>query len=412
MKKQASTLTNPAWQKNTVLFISSQAITLFGSSIVQMAIIWQVALDTSSGLWITLLSLSGTLPQLIVSFFGGVLADRYARKKLIILADSFIAVVTFMLAMAILIGRTADLLPWLLVVSMLRSLGSGIQTPAVSAVIPQIVPEEHLIRYNGINSSMLAIVQFAAPAVAGAILYLAPFYVILLLDVLTAIIGLLILLFVVIPYKKLEPSKEKVSFFSDMKSGVSYAAKNSLVRQTLLAFGTFIFLCTPSGFLSVLMIERIFGDSYMYLSVNEMAGFAGMVVGGLILGMWGGFKTRQKTMALGLICYGLFSVMLGFVDKFWLFAALMFMISFFIPIVQSSATTLLQENVPEDKLGRVFSLFGIMYNGFMPLGMAFFGPLADKVEIQFLVIFCGIAILVLGFRLLFNLSVRGKATLK
>lgn len=101
MKKQASTLTNPAWQKNTVLFISSQAITLFGSSIVQMAIIWQVALDTSSGLWITLLSLSGTLPQLIVSFFGGVLADRYARKKLIILADSFIAVVTFMLAMAI-----------------------------------------------------------------------------------------------------------------------------------------------------------------------------------------------------------------------------------------------------------------------------------------------------------------------
>lgn len=145
------------WRRKTVLFIISQAITLFGSSIVQMAIIWQVALETSSGLWVTLLTLSSTIPQTIISFFGGVWADRYPRKRLIILADLGIALVTLLLAVILIVGKTANILPLLLIISALRSFGSGIQSPAVSAVIPQIVPEEQLLRYNGINGSMMAI---------------------------------------------------------------------------------------------------------------------------------------------------------------------------------------------------------------------------------------------------------------
>lgn len=163
------------WRRRAVLFIISQGITLFGSSIVQMAIIWQVALETSSGFWLTVLTLSSTIPQTILSFFGGVWADRYSRKRLIILADAGIAVVTLVLALIFMFGKTANILPLLVLVSVLRSVGSGIQTPAVSAVIPQIVPEEQLIRYNGINSSMMAIVQFASPAVAGAVLSIGSF---------------------------------------------------------------------------------------------------------------------------------------------------------------------------------------------------------------------------------------------
>lgn len=89
------------WQRNAALFILSQGITLLGSSIVQMAIIWQVALVTSSGLWMTLLTLSSTIPQTIVSLFAGVWADRYSRKRLIIFADAGIAVVTLLLALVL-----------------------------------------------------------------------------------------------------------------------------------------------------------------------------------------------------------------------------------------------------------------------------------------------------------------------
>lgn len=384
------------WRRNAVLFIVSQAITLFGSSIVQMAIIWQVAIETSSGLWVTLLTLASTTPQTIVSLFAGVWADRYPRKRMIIMADIFIATVTFALAMVFLSGVSSYILPLLVLVSALRSVGTGIQTPAVSAVIPQIVPEEHLMRYNGINGSMMSIVQFAAPAATGAILYLAPFYTILLIDVATAVMGLLILMIVKISSQTTAAPQEKVGFFADMKGGISYAAKDPLVKRLLLTFGAFIFLCVPSGFLAVLMIERTFGDSYVYLTVNEMAGFAGMVLGGLVLGTWGGFKNRRLTLAAGLACYGIFSLAIGFTYIFWLFAALMFPVSFFIPVVQSSTTTMLQEHVPEEKLGRVFGLLGAMYSGFMPLGMAIFGPLSDVIKIQWMVIACGVIISIMG----------------
>lgn len=389
------------WRRRAVLFIISQGITLFGSSIVQMAIIWQVALETSSGFWLTVLTLSSTIPQTILSFFGGVWADRYSRKRLIILADAGIAVVTLVLALKFMFGKTANILPLLVLVSALRSVGSGIQTPAVSAVIPQIVPEEQLIRYNGINSSMMAIVQFASPAVAGAVLSIGSFHWLLLLDVATALIGIILLSFVTIAkLKKAEQSEQ--TFFADMKAGISYAAKELVVKRLLLTYGAFIFLSVPSSFLTVLMIERTFGNSYTYLTVNEMAGFAGMVLGGILLGTWGGFKQRTKTLVFGLVCFGTFSLVLGFTYTFWLFAVLMFLMSFFIPVVQTATTTMLQEHVPAEKQGRIFGLLGAMYSGFMPLGTAIFGPLADVLKIQWLVIGCGVSLVILGLLRLFH----------
>lgn len=383
------------WRRKAVLFIISQGITLFGSSIVQMAIIWQVALETSSGFWLTVLTLSSTIPQTILSFFCGVWADRYSRKRLIILADAGIAVVTLVLALIFMFGKAANILPLLVLVSALRSVGAGIQTPAVSAVIPQIVPEEQLIRYNGINSSMMAIVQFASPAVAGAVLSIGSFHWLLLLDVATAMIGIILLSFVTIAkLKKTEQSEQ--TFFADMKAGISYAAKELVVKRLLLTYGAFIFLSVPSSFLTVLMIERTFGNSYMYLTVNEMAGFAGMVLGGILLGTWGGFKQRTKTLVFGLVCFGTFSLVLGFTYAFWLFAVMMFLMSFFIPVVQTATTTMLQEHVPAEKQGRIFGLLGAMYSGFMPLGTAIFGPLADVLKIQWLVIGCGVSLVILG----------------
>lgn len=386
------------WRRNVGLYILSQAITLLGSSIVQMAIIWQVALETSSGLWVTLLTLSATIPQTIVSLFAGVWADRSSRKMLIILADAGIAVITLVLALVFMSGASANILPMIILASALRSVGAGIQTPAVSAVIPQIVPEKHLMRYNGINGSMMSIVQFAAPAAAGAILFLGPFHWVLLLDVITAAVGILILAFVKITRQAKSELPQKTSFFADMKAGLFYAAHDKVTWRALLTYGAFIFLCVPSGFLSVLMIERTFGDSYIFLTVNEMAGFAGMVLGGLLLGVWGGFRDRQKTLFAGLLAYGVFSAVVGIANTFWLFAAFMFLASFAIPVVQSSISTVLQEHVPEEKQGRVFGLLGAMYSGFMPLGMALFGPLSDVVKIQTMVIICGMGIILLALQ--------------
>ena len=80
-----------AWKSQAILFLISQCITLFGSALIQMAIIWYVTIQTSSGVWVAAFTICSYLPQFLISFAAGVWADRHSRKKLIIVSDSLIA---------------------------------------------------------------------------------------------------------------------------------------------------------------------------------------------------------------------------------------------------------------------------------------------------------------------------------
>ena len=156
------------YHKKAALFLASQGLTLFGSSLVQFAIIWYVTLETSSGLWVSALTVAAYAPQFLISFFSGVWADRYPRKRLIIMADLGIAAATLALALLLpRIGQGRPLLLALVLISVIRSLGAGVQTPAVNSAIPLLVPEEKLMKFNGVNSTLQSLVQFAAPAAAG-----------------------------------------------------------------------------------------------------------------------------------------------------------------------------------------------------------------------------------------------------
>lgn len=115
------------------LFLASQAVTLLGSSIVQFAIIWHVTLETESGGWVALLSAVSYIPQFLISCFSGVWADRYPRKTLIIAADGAIALATLALVLLLpQISGKETVNTALVVISAIRSLGTGIHTPAVN----------------------------------------------------------------------------------------------------------------------------------------------------------------------------------------------------------------------------------------------------------------------------------------
>ena len=190
----------PIWKRRVVGFLAGQGISLFGSQIVQMAIIWYVTLETSSGVWVTVLTLAAFLPQMVMSLFAGVWADRYNRKVIIILSDAVIAITTLLFALFMMWRKTSEgTLPAIVIVSAIRSLGAGIHAPAVNAMIPQIVPEDNLARINGYNGTIQSVVQFISPLAAGAIMAIGPIYNILLIDVATAIIGIGILVMLKIP---------------------------------------------------------------------------------------------------------------------------------------------------------------------------------------------------------------------
>jgi len=122
------------WKKNIILFLGGQTISLFGSALVQYAIMWKITLDTQSGFMMTLYIICGFVPTFILSPFAGVWADRYNRKLLIVAADSLIAVATLFLAILFYSGYEAM---WLLfAIAAVRAVGAGIQTsPSVMCTI-------------------------------------------------------------------------------------------------------------------------------------------------------------------------------------------------------------------------------------------------------------------------------------
>ena len=385
------------WKKKAVAFITSQAVSLFGSSIVQMAIVWYVTMQTSSGIWLTILTLSSFLPQMIISPFAGVWADRYNKKKIIILADVLIATSTLILAIFLQINNLANTsLIAIVVVSIIRSIGTGIQTPTVNSMIPLLVPEDKLMKFNGVNSSIQSVIQFASPLVAGGILVLGSISNILFIDVITAVIGVSILSFIKIEQKSVQKIEEKASTINEIKEGIRFSISDKLIGKLLLIYGIFIFLSVPSSFMSSLIITRNFGQDYMYLSICETIGFVGMFLGGLLLGTWGGFKNRNKTLTLGMILYSIFAIGLGLVTQYWMFVAIIFFISFSIPIIQTTTMTMLQEKVQIEMQGRIFSLLNAIFSGLMPLGMILFGVLADIVSINYLIIPAGAILLLIG----------------
>lgn len=394
--KQTMNETKPSgWQRRTILFLTSQCITLFGSTLVQMAVVWYATMETASGAWVAAFTVCSYLPQFLISFSGGVWADRYSRKLLIAGADALTALATLAMLLAVPHITSKPLfLGGLLLMSVIRSLGAGIQTPAVNAVIPQLVPEEHLMRCNGINAAMQSAVQFAAPAAAGAIFAVSTLDTTLMIDIVTAILGIGLLSCLSIPSCKSQGQCS--SFIQDMKAGVNYAFSHRTIGRLLILYGLFTFLCVPAGFLAGLFVRRSFGDTYWYLTAVEVIGFGGMILGGIVMSLKNNGQSKTRLLSWGLFSFGAFAVGMGLSAYFIPYLIMMFFYGIALTVVQTSITTLIQEHTDVSMQGRVFGLLGTMYSGFLPLGMALFGPMADAFPLSWIMVGSGGALILMG----------------
>lgn len=388
------------WKTQVILFISSQSISLFGSSLVQFAIILHIARYTNSGIMITISTICSFLPQLFISLFAGVWADRYNRKILIILSDALIAIATLILAIILLMGHNNI---WILfLVSAVRSLGTGVQMPAVNALIPQIVPEEQLMRVNGINSTIQSLIFLISPVVSGTILTYGTLESILFIDVITATVAILTILTMRVSIHRKATEKQETDYFYDLKEGLKYSFNSSFIKNLIIFYAIFTFLIVPAVFLNVLMVTRTFGDEYWKLTANEMAFSAGSIFGGALMATWGGLKNRVVMIALGCCAFGVLTVAVGITKIFYVYLGIMVLTGMTMPFFNTPSMVLLQEKVEPDMQGRVFSFVQIVWSATMPLGMMVFGPLADIVKIENLMIITGVLLFFLGISIFYN----------
>lgn len=392
---------NKNWKKDIILFLTSQTISLFGSMLVQYAITWYITLKTQSGLMMTVAIICGFLPTFFLSPFAGVWADRYNRKILIMLSDSVIALSTLVLAILFLTGYDS---PWLLFVALaIRALGTAVQTPAVSAFIPQIVPEEKLTKINATNSSIQSLAMLISPMLSGALLTVATIEAIFFIDVITAAVAVItLLLFLNVPAHEKASKKQTTTYFNDMHEGYMYIKNHNYVKTFFLFCALFFILVAPVAFLTPLQVTRTFGGDVWRLTAVEITFSIGMMLGGIVMASWGGFRNKVHTMILSNIVIGICTFLLGVFNVFWIYLTFMGIAGIAMPIFNTPSTVLLQQKVEQDFLGRVFGVLGMISSIMMPMGMLIFGPMADFVKIEWLLIGTGFLMVVLSLFMLGN----------
>ena len=382
------------WKKKTAVFLISQGISLFGSSMVNFAIVWYISLTTSSGMMITIAILTSFLPQIVISLFSGVWADRYNRKYVIMAADALTAIATLVLAILFLAGFREM---WLIfAASAVRSVGAGIQSPAVSAILPQFVPKDELMRVNGINGSVRSFITLLSPAAGGWLLASFSVEIAFFVDVFTAAAAISILLFIRVAAHNKAGAESHTSVIDDLKQGVYFAKSNHLIRNLLIYYAIFFFLISPAAFLTPLLITRSYGVEVWRLTVNEILYSGGAVLGGFLMAIWGGFKNRMLTIALACAAYGVSAVLLGVSTNFTFYLTVMLFTGVFSPVFYAAETVLIQETVDNDMQGRIFSIIDIIILSVMPIGMLIFGPIADITKIEYIMVATGILMVLLG----------------
>ena len=384
------------WKKNTALFVAGQTLSLFGTLLVQYAILWHITLKTQSGTMMTVFTIAGFLPMFFISPFAGVWADRFNRKNIINIADGSIALVSLIVAVFLLFGFD-DYIGILLICAVVRSFGQGAQMPAVSALIPQIVPQENLTKVNGILSSIQAGTTLAAPMASGALMTFAPLEILFFVDVVTAGVAISILFFFVkVPaMEKQDEGKKRIEYFNDLKEGFNYIKEHGYILRLVLLTSVFMICASPSALLTPLQVIRDFGSEVWRLTAIEVTFSVGMMAGGIIIGAWGGFRNRIFTMALAIALYGLGVIGLGLVNNFFVYIGIFAGIGIAMPLFNTPIVVLFQSTVDSAFMGRVFSVFGMASSVLMPLSMLVFGPVSDTVAIDVLLIGTGIVITLL-----------------
>jgi DHA3 family macrolide efflux protein-like MFS transporter len=252
--------------------------------------------------------------------------------------------------------------------------------------LPQIVPTERLIKVNSINSTIQPFIMITAPVVSGALMSFSRLEAIFFIDVVTAILAVSLLLVLKVPAHQKAASDQKTGYLDDLKAGLAYVGQSQAIKALLVFFAFVFFLVAPVAFLSPLLVARSFGEEVWRLTANEVTFFAGSILGGVIMTAWGGFKNRFLTIGLSCVMWAVLFTALGLSRDFIVYLAFMTLAGIPMPIWSASTTTLLQEIVEPDMQGRVFGVQGLIMSTVMPLGMLVFGPLADVVAIETLLV--------------------------
>ena len=367
------------WKRVFAIIWTGQFLSILTSSIVNFAIVLWLSLETGSAEVLAFATMAALLPQSVLGLFTGIFIDRWKRKRVMIMADSFIAFCTLILA--VLFYFDLAKISHLDVLLALRSVGSAFHMPAMQASVPLLAPKSELMRIAGINQVIQSVCNIAGPALAGLFITMMKMTNILLLDVAGAAFACLSLCFVFIPDPSHEERNSELHLWREAKEAIMEVRNQyGLSWLFLLSILATVVIMPVRGLFPLMTLNHFAGNAFQ-VSLVEVSWGGGALLAGALLGLkkyrWNEILLiNGMYIALGLTF--LFSGLLPVSGFIW-FAVLTALGGVCGSLYFATFTTVIQSRIDPGVMGRVFSFY--MSFSMLPsmIGLLSTGFLADSI---------------------------------
>lgn len=360
-----------------------QAFSMVGSHLVRFALIWWLTETTGSATVLATATIMTSLPAIFLGPFAGVLVDRLSRKWVLIVSDGSIAVFTIVLAALFWLDKAQ---PWhVFGIMFLRAIGDSFHRPTMMSTTTLMVPKEQLSRVAGMNATLWGTLDFVVPPIGAVLLTVLGVRGVLPIDVITAAMAISVLLFLRIPQPEAKvQGKGAHAVLHDLGEGLRYIWDWKGMRYfmlTTLFWG--VFMTPMRSFQSLLVVDHFKGGALELGWLTSAFGI-GMLGGGALLSVWGGFKRSLATSITGTAVSSLGRLVVGLspATAFWLAMGGQFVAGLGFAAHTSGMRAAEQVAVAPEMQGRFFAVSHAIFTGLTPISLSLFGPLADVVGVR------------------------------
>jgi MFS transporter, DHA3 family, macrolide efflux protein len=371
-----------AWKRPFFVFWTAQAFSQVGSGLASFALIWWMTESTGSATILAIAAMVGLLPGVLIGPLAGTLVDRLNRKTVMIISD---AISALMAALLVVLFWMQVIEIWhIYAIIAVRALAGAFQFPAMQSSTSLMAPKEQLTRVAGLNQALQGVMMVATPAMGAMTLSLLPLHMIMGIDVVTAAIAIGLLFVVRIPQPKVDLKAVERTVMQDMRAGLAYVLRWRALLSIMGIAALLNLIITPAFSLIPILVTKHFqGGAAQLAGLNVAYGF-GFIGGGVLLGVWGGFKRRILTSMLGLAGLGIGMLFIGIspAGAYGMALGGMVVVGVMNPLTNGPFFAILQSVVPFEMQGRVFTVMMSISMGMSPIGLIIAGPLADHFNVQ------------------------------
>ena len=372
--------------RNFQLFFSGQLISLTGTWMQTVAQSWLVYQMTGSSLKLGAVGFASQIPVFLVAPIGGTVADRMNRHRIVIATQVASMILAFILA-ALTLTHTVQV--WhIFVLAALLGVVNAFDIPGRQSFLVDMVGREDLMNAIALNSSMFNGARVVGPAIAGILLikigeggcFLANG-----ISYIAVIIGLLMM------RVDCSPRAKSDSPVDDIIEGFRWVSHTGPIRALLLLLGVVSLVGMPYTVLMPVFADHVLHSGAKGLGI--LMGFTGVgaLLGALTLAVRTGVKGLGKLVSICCAGFGVSLIAFSFSKVFWLSAALLIPVGFFIMLQMACSNTLIQAMVPDALRGRVMALYSMMFMGMAPFGALLGGAMADRLGAPIAVATGGVA---------------------